>query len=106
MTKASEDSIASMLKMDTMQPAELDTLLGILANTEHTPGMLLCKAVRQHRLPEGSRPSPDWSACTRTLHNVMIPDTGVETAIKVPHTNFRLDIDHTRTLKDGEQLQI
>ena len=47
--------------MDTMQPAEIDTLVGILVNTKYasTAGKLLCQAVQQHRLSEGLWLSPD-----------------------------------------------
>ena len=56
-----ESSITTVLNMDIMQSAELDTLLGILVDAEYPPEMLR-KAVRQFRLPEGSKLGPDWSA--------------------------------------------
>ena len=98
-----QNSIAAFLKMDTMQPAKFDTLLGILVNTKYaaTAGKVLCKAVQQHILPEGSRPSPEWSACQNNVHNIMMPDFEKEENISLPHSTFRLNTDHTRT-KDGE----
>lgn len=100
-----QNSIVAVLKMDRMQPAELDTLLGILVNTKYAPtaGMLLCKAVQQHILPKGPRLSPEGSACTRIVHNIMMPDKGTEEYISLPHSTFRLNIDHTRT-QDGEHM--
>ena len=44
MANMSENSIASILNIDMMQSAELDTLLGILVNSEHAPGVLLRKS--------------------------------------------------------------
>ena len=106
MADMSQNNIAAVFKMDTMQPAEFDTLLGILVNTKHAPsaGMLLCKAVQQHRLPESLQPCPDWTACTRIVHNVMMPDKEERVVMPLPHSAFYLIIDHTCTMKDGEQM--
>lgn len=106
MADMSQNSIAAVLRMDSMQPAELDILLGILVSTKyaHTAGMLLCKAVQQQRLPKGSQPCPDWSACTRIVHNIMMPDTGEKETIFLPHSNFSLKIGHHNIQQDGEQM--
>ena len=103
MANVSENSMVAILHIHTMQSAELDTLLGILTNTEHAPGMLLYKAVQQHRLPESLQSGPDWSASVRILHSIMIPDAGTEQNIEVPHSKLRLKVDHI--IKDGEHLQ-
>lgn len=103
MVHVSDDSIAGILKMDTMQPAELDTLLGILVNTEHIPGMLLVKAVQESRMPKELQPCPFGSACSRILHNIMMPDTGSEVDIQVPHAKFYLNMDYMQTQQDGEE---
>lgn len=104
MVHVSEDSMAGILKMDTMQPSELDILLGILVNTAHIPGMLLGKAVQQYRLPEGSRPDPDWSTRTRILSNIMMPNAGIRIDIEVPHCNFYLEMEHNDGMEDGEEM--
>ena len=106
MADMSQNNIAAVFKMDTMQPAEFDTLLGILVNTKHAPsaGMLLCKAVQQHRLPESLQPCPDWTACTRIVHNVMMPDKEEQEIMPLPHSAVYLKIYHTIAMKDGEQM--
>lgn len=100
-----EDTIASILKMDTMQTSELDTLLGILVNKEHIPDILLGKAVQQYRLPEGSRPGPGRSTRTRILPNIMMPDTGLKVNIDVFGSDLYLQLDHSKTQKDGEEMR-
>ena len=103
MADVSEDSIAAVLKIDTMQSAELDTLLGILVNTEHAPGMLLRKAVQQHRLSEALQSGSDWSASVRILRNISMPGTGTHTVIQVPHSDFHVIVYRTKIT--GEQMQ-
>lgn len=105
MVDAPETNIVSGVKLETMHYAELDTLLGILKNTEHSPGMLLYKAVQQYRLPEGSRPAPDWSTCTRIFHNILMPDTREYVNIPVAQTNLYLAMYNTQTQKDGKEMQ-
>lgn len=101
MINTSENNIAAILSMDTMQPAELDTLLGILVNDVHDLGILLRKAVQWHRSPDLR---PDWSACTRIVHGVMMPDIGKHKIIRLPHTDIRLKLDRTMIKDDGEQM--
>lgn len=103
MVNMPENSIASILRMNTMTSAELDTLLGILTNTKHAPGLLLSKAVKQYRLPENLRTEPDWSAHVRILHHIMMPDAGTWTDIKIPHSKLYLELDHVR--ENGECMQ-
>lgn len=44
-----EDGIAAVVQVDILQPAELQILLAVLMNAEHsTPSKLLHKAVQQH----------------------------------------------------------
>lgn len=104
MAHVAEDVVASILKMDAMQTSELDTLLGILVNKEPIPDMLLGKAVQQYRLSKGSRPSPGWSTYLRILPNVTMPDTGVTDEIDIIGTDVYLQLDHSETQEDGEDI--
>ena len=101
MINTSDTNIAAILDMDTMQPAEMDTLLGILVNKVHDPGMLLRKAVQWHR-STSSDPRPDWSVRTRIVHNVMLPDIGEQKVIELPYADFSVGIDCTTIMDDGE----
>ena len=71
--KLSEDDIAAVLSIPTMQPAEVHTLFGILTNGEHCPSVLLHKAVTQHLKLSASCPGPTTTTGTFVVNNVMLP---------------------------------
>ncbi len=72
---STEDDLASALNMGGLQPAEIHTLLGILAFAERESDALLRKAVQCHLTPENLRQTPDWTKPVRIIHNIMLPDT-------------------------------
>ena len=84
-----EADIAAIVRMDRLQPAEFQTLLGILVNLQHAPGILLAKAVRQQLTPKALQQAPDWKQCIRIVDHFMQPSSDANT-IELPEAELQL----------------
>ena len=98
----SEDDIAAVLSIPTMQPAEVHTLLGILTNGTHLPSVLLQKAVTQHLKLPASCPEPAMTTGTFVVNNVMLPspDKADTTFTALPRSQLKLSLE--RCASDGK----
>lgn len=67
---------ASAIEVQRLQPAELQALFAMLANSEEDSGSLYRTAAQQLLVPETLQPTAGWTKTVRVVHNVMLPDAG------------------------------
>lgn len=90
---------APSLEMYRLQPAELQALFALLANSEEDSGSLYRAAAQQLLIPENLRPSTGWTKNARVLHNMMMPVEGSKKQyFALPGCNFRLCVRRTRLI--------
>lgn len=88
MTDIPEAEIVSALRIETLQPAELNVLLAALLKRQHDSNLLLRAAVEQKLVPEGLR-SPDWAKPVRIVEIVLSSDR--IQFIKLPQSGLKLE---------------
>ena len=90
---------APAVEVQRMQPAELQALFALLANSEEDSGPLYRAAAQQLLVPETLRPSTGWTKNVRVLHNIMLPDAGSKKQyFALPGCNIRLCVKRTSNL--------
>lgn len=93
---------ASAVELQQLQPAELQTLLAELVESEEDPGPLLRAAVKQQLVHVVRRPPPDSTKNVRIMHNIMLPnpdpwgppDAGIQ-CYAIPESKFKLQVECT-----------
>ncbi len=95
-----EGSIATVLKVESMQREELHAVLNILLQSHRHSGILLRKALEQHLLPESLRADTVQECHTRFLHNIML--TGKRQVLPLPKSRLALQIEALN--KDGKSV--
>ena len=106
---AAESVIAcSGLDWDTLQPAELHTILGILSKPERPPGVLLQRAVQQQQVYEPLPPSlneqvpGNWSP-VHIVRSLMLPEaTRPRKNIRLPY-ELELQLRLEYSIRHGKQ---
>ena len=88
------------LDWETLRPAELHTILGILSQPKRPPGILLQRAVQQHLVYKALPPLPskqapgNWSP-VHIVHGLMLPDAEhPEQDITLPESELELRLEY------------
>ena len=99
----SEDDIAAVLSIPTMQAAEVHTLLGILTNGRRLSAVLLHTAVTQHLKLPASCPEPTMTSGTFIVNNIMLPgpDGAKTTYTALPKSQLKLGVHRHTDGKDS-----
>ena len=88
-----ESEIVDILRVDILQPQEVQVLMRILTTPERTPGHLLAKAVQQHLTPLSMRTKIDWTTCTRFTDIITKPSSATwDVRNDLPETSLTLQL--------------
>jgi len=98
---SAESTYASAIDLESLQPNELQALLGILVDNRGSSDALLRSALKQSQIPEALRPKLDWSQPVRVITDIVLPKQGeVRNSmqlIRLPECHLTLRITHTQS---------
>ena len=94
-----EDEILSTLRMEGMQPDELNALLAAIVSRPKDSSQLLRAAVQQHLAPVVLRPNPDWNQSIRIVGNIHLRPNHQGRTIILEPSGLVLCIRHS--VKEG-----
>ena len=91
--------------MESLQPSELQALLGIFADKkwDSDSEAILRSALRQRMVPEALQSKLDWPKPVRIIHNITLPEQrGSDSSVqKIPLHKCDLELHVTSKHKEG-----